>query len=119
MLILLYNAKWDGINTYLFSSGLVRLLDFIPVLGTHVDTDYAWFKTVGNKIFTQCISQSIVPNVTMAVKWPIEVIKQNLLKNRCLTQKLLNKLYEVHFPCVYLCDLALLLELDTGASCCS
>jgi hypothetical protein len=115
----LYNAKWDGIKTYLFSSGLAKVLEYVSItLGTHVDTDYAWFKAVGTKLFTQCISQSIVPNVSMAVKWPIEVIKQNLLKNRCLTQKLLNKLYEVHFPRVCLCDLALMLELGTGASCC-
>ena len=98
VLILIYNMKVDGIE----ANGFKYLNNFfqqigISQLGIHPDTTYLWFASVGTKIFTQCITQSTVPNVTMLTKWPLEVIKQNVLKNHQLTQKKLNKLFEVRF----------------------
>jgi len=124
ILVLIYNMKPDGIGTFfpkvylplnplyrtsvdltsrmhlpesvVFQS-LVRAereLGIKILTGTFADTNFQWYALVGAKIFSQCISQSIVPNVTMLTKWPVEVLKQNLLKNHQLTQKKLNKLYE-------------------------
>jgi len=97
ILVLIYTMKPDGIESFLFQ-WLVRfqreVLDQQIFSGTFADTNFQWYSVVGNKIFMQCVTQSIMPNVTMLTKWPVEVAKQNLLKNHQLTQKKLNKLYE-------------------------
>ena len=105
LLILFYNAKMDGIETVLFKFLNENLPAFISSIGTFPDTNNDWFASVGDKIFNQCLTQSIVPNLSMMAKWPQEVIKQNLLKNRMLTQKKLNKLFEVRaLPVCFLCS---------------
>ena len=99
LLILVYNMKLDGIELQLFQALNQLMTEYLGgasfLSGQYPDTNSAWFSSVGAKIVNQCISQSAVPNfVQLGKSVPAEIIKQNVLKNRMLTQKKLNKLFE-------------------------
>jgi hypothetical protein len=100
ILIIIFNMKPEGIDLLLFQE-IGKVLNVLATyglfssgLGVFVDTNSKWFNVVGSKIVNQCFSQSIVPNIMTAAKWPIEIVKQTVMKNRQLTQKKLNKLFE-------------------------
>ena len=93
-LVLIFNMKPDQIESNLFQQ-LSGFLTKVGIeLGQYADTDSAWFAAVGQKMFAQCLTQSVTPNAVAFGKWPQQMIMQALLKNRMMTQKQLDKLFE-------------------------
>jgi hypothetical protein len=62
--------------------------------GKFRDVDEDWYVKVGASIVSQSVSASIVPNLLVLATWPINLATQWLLKNRKLTQRKLNQLFE-------------------------
>ena len=70
------------------------LYDMGILSGSYTDTNEDWYVVVGASIVGQSVSASLVPNFAVLANWPVSVARQQLLKNRQLTTKRLNQLFE-------------------------
>ena len=89
IIVVLINA-----NLQPYISEIKFLYDAGFLNGQYSDTTEDWFVVVGTAVVSQSISASFVPNLVVLAQWPIGFIKQHLLKDRQMTQKKMNKLFE-------------------------
>ena len=89
IIVVLINADlqpYIAATKYLYNAGFLN--------GQYSDTTEDWFVVVGTAVVSQSISASFVPNLAVLAQWPIGFVKQHVLKDRQMTQKKLNKLFE-------------------------
>ena len=89
LLITIVNGDWN----YLIPA--LRGTFFGSVFtGTYKDFEEGWYLVVGAALVRQVATASVSPNVAVLAQWPLGVAKQYALKNRELTQRKLNTLFE-------------------------
>jgi len=89
LLITIVNADWNYHLPIL--KGTVVGSAFT---GTFKDFEEGWYQTVGTALVRQSATAALSPNIAVLAQWPLMFVKQWVFKNRELTQRKLNTLFE-------------------------
>lgn len=89
LLITIVNGDWNYLIPAIRGSLIGSAFS-----GKYKDFEEGWYQSVGTALVRQVATASLSPNIAVLAAWPTNVAKQYILKNRELTQRKLNTLFE-------------------------